>query len=754
VINLRWCLYVFNWFRQLTPQPRGEQAKPTLQAARTSHAGEVNPADLSNQHKQRGNAFFADGRLPDAAACFEQAIVALPTNAAAHFNLALVRRDQGRMQEATTAFEQAFAADPAMADAMFLLGDLQIGQGQPLEALRSYESALAVDDSIADLHNNLGLVLQALGRFGAALSAFDRALSLNARLQPADDASPQAAMHSNRALALAALRRPAEAQLAFSRALQLDPAHFAAHNGLGLVYATQEQHAKALECFDQALALEPGHADALGNRATALGLLQRREEALNALQQLHAMAPESDYAIGRLLDAKVHACEWDGLDALIDDAAQAMRAGRRAVHPFTWLALCNSPELQLRCSRIYTAHHYPPNALQIRARERSQDGRIRLAYLSADFYSHATAHLMAELFERHDRTSFETIALSFGPDRRDAMRSRLAGAFDRFIDVRHLSDEAIAAYARELRVDIAIDLKGFTADARPGIFTWRAAPVQVSYVGYPGTLGMESMDYVIADQQLASPADAAWFSEKLVRLPDSYQPNDSARAIAAQVPSRASQGLPEAGFVFCCFNNNYKISPAVWNIWIRLLHQLPGSVLWLFQGNELAAVNLRGHAARCGVAPERLMFAARAPLDEHLARHQLADLFLDTLPYNAHTTTSDALWAGLPVLTLKGHSFAARVAASLLHAVGLPELVTHNAQDYEALALQLASDPARLARLRAKLSMQRDAAPLFDAKRLCSHLESAYEVMYRRCQDGLPPEAFDVQPGANNTAQP
>jgi len=383
--------------------------------------------------------------------------------------------------------------------------------------------------------------------------------------------------------------------------------------------------------------------------------------------------------------------------------------------------------------------------LPVRAPQRRQAGRIRLAYLSADLYNHATAHLMAELFERHDRTRFELIALSFGPDRRDAMRSRLASAFDRFIDVRHLGDEAIAAYARELGVDIAVDLKGFTIDARPGIFAWRAAPVQVSYLGYPGTLGMESMDYVIADRQLASLADAAFYSEKLVRLPYSYQPNDTGRGIAAILPSRASQGLPEAGFVFCCFNNNYKISPAVWDIWMRLLHQVPGSVLWLLEGNELAVANLRAQAVRSGVAPQRLVFAARAPLDVHLARHRLADLFLDTLPYNAHTTASDALWAGLPVLTLKGHSFAGRVAASLLHAVGLPELVTHNAQDYEALALQLAGDPARLAGFCGKLAIQRDVAPLFDTQRLRLHLESAYEVMYRRSQDGLPPEAFDVE---------
>ncbi len=352
--------------------------------------------------------------------------------------------------------------------------------------------------------------------------------------------------------------------------------------------------------------------------------------------------------------------------------------------------------------------------------------------------------LMAGLFESHDRDRFETIAVSFGPDDGSALRQRLQVSFDRFVDVRMRGDVEVVALLREMEVDIAVDLKGYTGDMRTGLFTRRCAPLQVSYIGYPGTLALPQLDYIVADRIVLPLDHAQHYSEKVAWLPHCYQPNDNTRQIAQRCPTRAEAGLPESGFVFCCFNNNYKITPAVFDIWMRLLRATPGSVLWLLGDNEAAARNLRREAADRGVDPTRLVFADRADIAEHLARHRLADLFLDTLLYNAHTTASDALWAGLPVLTHLGNAFAGRVGASLLDAVGLPELVTTSLEEYEARALSLAHNPQQLAQLRARLVSNRLTQPLFDTQRSCRHLEAAYTHMWQRYETGMPPESFEV----------
>jgi predicted O-linked N-acetylglucosamine transferase (SPINDLY family) len=374
----------------------------------------------------------------------------------------------------------------------------------------------------------------------------------------------------------------------------------------------------------------------------------------------------------------------------------------------------------------------------------SRRERVRLAYLSADFHDHATAYLVAELFERHDRARFEVTGFSYGPDDQSAMRARLKAGLDRFVDVRGRSDREVAELMRAEGIDIAVDLKGFTGNNRAGIFAWRGAPLQAAYLGFPATMGASFIDYIIADQVVIPPGLEGAYAEKVVRLPDSYQVNDRQRRIAERTPSRAAAGLPEQGFVFCSFNNNYKIRPATFDVWMRLLRQVEGSVLWLLQDNAAAVENLRRHAEARGVAADRLVFAPRLGLDAHLARHRLADLFLDTFPVNAHTTASDALWAGLPVLTCAGATYAGRVAGSLLHAVGLPELITHSLGDYEALALRLAREPALLASFRQRLVRDRQTCALFDTTRFTRHLEAAYTAMWERQQGGEPPESFAV----------
>jgi predicted O-linked N-acetylglucosamine transferase (SPINDLY family) len=416
--------------------------------------------------------------------------------------------------------------------------------------------------------------------------------------------------------------------------------------------------------------------------------------------------------------------------------------GKRTVPPVLSLALLDSLADQRRAAEIMARDKLAPGPPLWRG-ERYRHERIRLAYLSADFHSHATAVLAAGLFESHDRSRFETIAVSFGPDDASPMRSRLKQGFERFIDVRAKSEAEIARLVRELEVDIAVDLKGYTSDARPAIFSQRPAPIQVNHLGFPGTMGAPFMDYLIADRIIVPEGHKSFYSEQVVWLPDTYQPNDRSREHGEPI-ERASAGLPERGFVFCCFNNSYKIQPPVFDVWMRLLRDVPGSMLWLLEDNAAATQNLKREAAARGIDPGQLVFAARCGQAEHLSRHSLADLFLDTLPYNAHTTASDALWMGLPIITCTGSTFAGRVASSLLAAAGLPELVTDSPDQYEALAFRLARDPSALAAIKSKLAANRHSVPLFDIGRFTGHLEAAYSTMHERHMRGLPPAGFAV----------
>jgi len=433
------------------------------------------------------------------------------------------------------------------------------------------------------------------------------------------------------------------------------------------------------------------------------------------------------------------------LEALSASIVAGVRAGVAADTPFAFMAHSTSPQDQLDCASAWMRERHPPVSPAVWTGERYRHDRIRLAYLSADFKNHPTAHLMARLFETHDRDRFELTAVSLGANTGDPTRKRLEGTFDRFIDMRSCSDREIAEQVRVLEIDISVNCQGFTRDARTRVFAMRPAPVQVNYLVYPGTMGAPYMDYLVADPILIPETEERFYSEKIVRLPDTYQATDDQRPIGG-TPTRAECNLPETGFVFCSFNNNYKILPTVFDIWMRLLSRVEGSVLWLYVKSPDAIENLRREAAARGVDPARLVFARHMEMSAHLARHRLADLLLDTFPYNSHTTGSDALWAGLPMVTCAGRTFASRVAASLLNAIGLPDLITEDFAAYEVLALDLALKPERLAAVRARLAEQRTRWPLFDSDRFRRHLESAYVTMHERQQQGLPPEAFAVQP--------
>jgi len=521
---------------------------------------------------------------------------------------------------------------------------------------------------------------------------------------------------------------------ALDAALVLSPERADLWSNRGTVLAALSRLNESCESLDRALALKPNFVGALGNRANALLALGRFEQAARDYEILLAANPEMPYARGNFLHCRLQCCDWREFDVERERLIAKLRAEKRAASPLTWTVLLESPEDQLHAARVLAADKYP-QAPPLWRGERYDHDRIRLAYVSADFSAHATATLMAGVFENHDPKLFDTSAISFSADDRSPMRSRLEKSFARFIDVSERSDAETAALLRDMEIDIAVDLKGYTAHARPGIFARRPAPVQASYLGFPGTTGAEFINYIIADEIVIPESAARYYSENVVRLPDSYQANDTNRPIARATPSRGEAGLPKEGFVFCCFNNTYKILPTIFDIWMRLLLGVEGSLLWLLEDNLSAMRNLRREAEERGVAASRLVFAPRLPPDEHLARHALADLFLDTLPYNAHTTASDALWAGLPVVTCIGNTFAGRVAASLLKAACLPELITESLAAYEALALNLARDPGALSALKTKLAQNRDTCPLFDTARFTRNLEAAYIAMHERAMN-------------------
>jgi predicted O-linked N-acetylglucosamine transferase (SPINDLY family) len=450
--------------------------------------------------------------------------------------------------------------------------------------------------------------------------------------------------------------------------------------------------------------------------------------------------------LGALIHTRHQVCAWDGYESDKERLKAALESRQEASPSFVAATIFDSPSLQRIAAEVWTHSGCPASDTLGPIASRPRKDRIRLGYYSADFHDHATCCLMAELFELHDKDRFELHAFSFGPDTQDAMRKRVALAFDKFIDVRGVSDIDIARMSRELEIDIAIDLKGYTQDSRPGIFSYRCAPVQVNYLGYPGTMGADYIDYLIADATLIPEGTRPHYSEKIAYLPHSYQVNDTKRVISDRAFTRSELGLPTDGFVFCCFNNNFKITPQTFDRWMRILKAVAGSVLWLLEDNPHATRNLKKEAAVRGVDPGRLIFGGRLPLPEHLARQRLADLFLDTLPCNAHTTASDALWAGLPVLTLMGNSFAGRVAASLLGAMELPELIATTAEDYERLAIDLGSNPSKLSAIKDKIATNRMRAPLYNTALFTRNLEKAYTQIHERHLDGLAPDHLFVRP--------
>jgi protein O-GlcNAc transferase len=715
-------------------------------------------------------ACHAQGQLPEAEQLYQRVLETDDRHFGAVHGLGLIRLQQGRFGDAINLFRRAIKIDRNSAEAQHHVGVALTGLGRAADAVERFEKALAIRPDFAEAHDSLGHALQMLGRAEAAIAHHERALAIkpdyaeaqnnlgNAlhRLGRSEKAISQyekalairpdyPEVHNNLGLALAALGRHDQAVAQYEQALALRPVYADAWINLGNSLCALGRPDEAIARYDKALAVTPDHVEALIKRGNVLAILKREDEALASFERALAIRPEDPYAFSSLANSAILACDWPRTAKLARELLARVSGGQAIINPFTFLGYCSDPSLQLQCAKTFIRHEIPAIPSPLRNNIVWCHDKIRIAYLSVGFHQHPNAYLTAELFELHDRSRFEVLGISLGPDDCSDIRARLVRAFDRFHDVRSNNDREVAAFMHDLRVDIAIDRSGYVMGARPGILAHRPAPIQVNYLGYPGTLGADFYDYVIADPIVLPLDQQPFYAEKIVHLPECYQVNDSKRTIAHETLTRQEAGLPAQGFVFCCFNNNYKITPLVFEIWMRLLRQIRGSVLWLLGDNDAAEANLRREAAARGVEPARLVFAGRLPLDEHLGRHRIADLFLDTLPYNAHTTASDALWTGLPLVTCRGETFAGRVAASLLKAIGLPELVTDSLEDYEGLAFRLASDPCALAGFRERVKQNRNVYPLFDTDRYRRHIESAYTKMWGLWQQGERPRSFAVE---------
>ena len=712
-----------------------------------------------------GSLLLATEKSSEALGYFKKVLSIQPDFYEARYELGIALAQQQNFDEALFNFELALTSHPNSPEIFYNIARIHDEQKSFEESLIYYEKAIDQNIDFLDAWINKGIALKELKRFKEAMICYDHVISIQ-------ENSTQAWL--NMGNALKELGNFSEALQCYSHALRINPDYSEAFSNLSNLHITIRQYQNAIKFADQAITLNPKLADSWLNKGTALKKLMRHEEAFKSIHKAIEIKPASpehqialgdiltelkryeealeayqkalkldsdkDYLYGLSVYIKTLICDWSHYDQQLINIRDKLAQDKKVVAPFSLLALLDDEAAHLKSAQLFAADKFPEIALLDPIPKRLKGQKIRLGYFSADFRSHPVASLIAELFELHDRNQFEIIGLSLGADDADEMRLRLQGAFDQFINVHSLSDHAVAQLARDLKIDIAIDLGGYTQDCRTSIFSHQAAPIQINYLGYPGTMGAPYMDFIIADPILIPLENQKHYSEKIIYLPHTYQANDRKRKISTRFFERSDFDLPENGFVFCCFNNNFKLTPYTLDSWCRILKAVEGSVLWLYEGHEKTRSNLSKEFTKRGLSPERLIFAKRISPEEHLARYRLAGLFLDTLPYNAHTTTSDALWAGTPVLTHIGNSFAGRVAASLLTAIDMPELIAKSTEEYETKAIGLANNPAKLKAIKQRLQVNRDTTPLFNAPLFTKHLELAYTTIYQRYQDDMAPD--------------
>ena len=704
-------------------------------AQRLGQAAEANPRNPDYQNNL-GLALLMARRHREAEGAFERACSLRPNWPAAVFNRGRARAIQGRHQEALDDYSRATGSSKSVPPELLLsMGFSLHALGRSTEALETYDRLLAVEPGSAEAHNDRGSILFDLKRPSDALAAYSHALALKPKFPDA---------WGNRGNALLELRRPSEALASFDQAVAIKPDLVAGHHGRGIALTRLDRVAEAIASFDRALTIDPGNANTHHCRGNALQQQGCLDEALASYSRALTSKPDATPSLTSCAYMALCICDWTTLEGLRADWLASCRLPSFNGACFPVLLVSDDPALHLAAARSHVSNNLRAVSKDSGTVAARGDGKLRIGYLSADFGKHPVASLIAELIEVHDRSRFSVYGFAASIDDQSSMRRRLGNAFDAFIDVAGAADDELVEIVRKAKIDILVDLGGHTHNNRLMALAERPSPVQVTYLGYPGTTGAPFIDYAIVDKFVIAPGEDKHFTEKLVYLPDCYQANDRKRAVSDRVFSRKECGLPQNAFVFCCFNHPNKFSGTVFDVWTRILRAVPESVLWLLEANSCATENLRKEARARNIEPGRLIFAPKMEAADHLARMQLADLFLDTWPYNAHTTASDALWVGLPLITYSGRSFASRVAGSLLQSVGMPELVTYSTADYEALALRLASAPGAITALRGKLRANVATEPLFDTDRFRRHIEAAFLQMWDRHRAGDQQASFAV----------
>lgn len=706
-----------------------------------SHATEETTVSTTELFAQ-GLQHHKLNEVAQAQAFYEQILQIDPAHADALHHLGLILHHGGNNAQALALIQKAIAIQPTFAIYNNVANILKT-EGRIAEAIENFHKAIALKPDYAEAYNNLGVLYKDQKNSDRAIAHFQKAIALNPDF---------AGAYLNLGTALKEGNNLEASVACYQKAIAIQPDYAEAYNGLASSLNKQHKIAEAIAIYQKAIALNPKSPETLNNLGNIFSKQKNLSAAIACYEKALALNPQNAEALGGLFHSRQHCCDWTDFHSNQQRVVKAILAGQEGFKPLSFLAVSDSGQAQKQCAFTFAKKNYP--AAKPKQAKTYQHSKIRIAYVSGDLREHAVAILMTELFELHDKNRFEVFAISLQPETSSSLGQRVKNAFPHFIDVTAKSDVEVAQLIESLEIDIAVDLMGFTANSRTAIFAYRPAPIQINYLGYPGTMGVDYIDYIVADEYLI-PADLQkHYCEKIIYLPDCFQVNDSKRFVPSKIPTRSELGLPATGFVFCAFNGSYKFTPPFFDAWMSILTAVPDSVLWLFADNPMVEENLRREAINRGVAVERLIFSKKVVYQLYLAQYPLADLFLDTLPFNGGTTVSDALWMGLPVLTYSGEAFAARMAGSLLNALGLPELITSNLLDYANKAIQLATTPTLLAEIRAKLAEHKKTYPLFNPSVFCKHLESAYTTLWERHQRGEPPLSFAVCATVTNTAAP
>jgi predicted O-linked N-acetylglucosamine transferase (SPINDLY family) len=694
----------------------------------------LNP-NYSEAHNNLGNSLTEQGQFNDAIVSYQKALEINPNYPALHNNLGNAFKELGQLEDALKSYSKGLTYNPNYIDLLNNLGVVLNDLGQLDEAVKSYERAIDIKPDYAEAYNNLGVTYNKLGQLEKAVQVYEKALKID---------PDYADTHNNLGVVLKKLGQLDEAIDSYQKAIAINPDDADTYNNLGIVFDEQERLDDAIQSYRKAVSIQPDLAEAYNNLGHTLCKLHRYQEAIDLYEKVFDIKPNLDYILGNILNTKMNSCNWDDLEELLTDAKQRIVNNEKIIEPFNLMGLVDDPALQIKAQKLRMTGDHPKSNILPTIGRYPKHPKIRIGYFSADFREHPVGYLTAELYELHDRNYFEVHAFSFGSDTKDALNLRIKAGVDQFHNVQSMSHKEMALFVRSLEIDIAVDLGGFTQDARTDVFAMSAAPIQLSYIGYLGTMGADYYDYLIADPVMIPKENQKYYVEKIVYLP-SFQVNDSKDLPPEITLTRKDVGLPEEGFVFCCFNNTYKFTPTIFDSWARILSAVDNSVLIVFANNELSKTNLTKELIQRGVKAERLIFGDSVKRPEYLARYRTADLFLDTHPYNAGTTASDALKMGLPLLTMIGKSFNSREAASILTSINLPELITNTPEEYEALAIELASNPDKLKAIKDKLTSNLSTAPLYDTKLFTKNIESAYTEMYERHHKGLEPDHIYVE---------